>query len=257
MEKVAVATDYLNMDNKELFKIYSKCKDKEIRDILIERHLYLVNILAKKYINKGVEFDDIYQVASLALIYAIERYDIEKGFEFSSFATPTIVGEIKKYFRDKVWTLRVPRRVQELSKKVSEAKNILEQRNSKHPKVEEIAEYIGCTQEEVLESMEASYGYQPVSLDSTVNNNDSKESISLMNKIADKEESFSDVEYKDFLEKFLKTLNELEVQIFKGRFYLEKTQSTLAKELNISQMTISRLERKIIEKLKKEYEKNI
>ena len=125
MKKVANATDYLNMETKELFKIYSKDKNREIRDILIERHLYLVNILSKKYINKGVEFDDIYQVASLALIYAIERYDIEKGFEFSSFATPTIVGEIKKYFRDKVWTLRVPRRVQELSKKVSEAKVIL------------------------------------------------------------------------------------------------------------------------------------
>ena len=256
MKKVANATDYLNMETKELFKIYSKDKNKEIRDILIERHLYLVNILSKKYINKGVEFDDIYQVASLALIYAIERYDIEKGFEFSSFATPTIVGEIKKYFRDKVWTLRVPRRVQELRKKVSEAKVILEQQNKKHPKVKEIAEYIGCTEEEVLESMEASYGYQPVSLDATTNS-DSEENISLMDKIADKEESFSDIEHRDFLEKFIATLNELEIKIFKGRFYLEKTQSALAKELNISQMTISRLERKIIDKLKKEYEKNL
>ena len=202
MKRVAHATDYLNMETKELFKIYSKDKSREIRDILIERHLYLVNILSKKYINKGVEFDDIYQVASLALIYAIERYDIEKGFEFSSFATPTIVGEIKKYFRDKVWTLRVPRRVQELSKKVSEAKVILEQQNKRHPKVKEIADYIGCTEEEVLESLEAFYGYQPVSLDATTNS-DSEENISLMDKIADKEESFSDIEYKDFLEKFI------------------------------------------------------
>ncbi|MGL5330555.1 MAG: sigma-70 family RNA polymerase sigma factor, partial [Peptostreptococcaceae bacterium] len=164
MKNVANATDYLNMDNKELFKIYSKNKDREIRNILIERHLYLVNLLARKYINKGVEFEDIYQVASLALIYAIDRYDIEKGFEFSSFATPTIVGEIKKYFRDKVWTLRVPRRIQELSKKISEAKLVLEQQNKMHPKAKDIAEYIGCTEEEVLEAMEASYGYQPISL---------------------------------------------------------------------------------------------
>lgn len=256
MKKVANATDYLNMDNKELFGIYSMDKNREVRDILIERHLYLVNILAKKYINKGVEFDDIYQVASLALIYAIDRYDIKKGFEFSSFATPTIVGEIKKYFRDKVWALRVPRRVQELSKKVSEAKVILEQQNKKYPKVKEIAEYIGCTEEEVLESLEASYGYQPISLDATTNS-DSEDNISLMDKIADKDESFNDIEYKDFVEKFISTLNELEVQIFKGRFYLEKTQSALANELNISQMTISRMERKIIEKLKKEYEKNL
>lgn len=256
MRKVANATDYLNMDNKKLFEIYSTDRNREIRDILIERHLYLVNILAKKYINKGVEFDDIYQVASLALIYAIDRYDVKKGFEFSSFATPTIVGEIKKYFRDKVWALRVPRRVQELSKKVSEAKVILEQQNKKYPKVKEIAEYIGCTEEEVLESLEASYGYQPVSLDATTNS-DSEDNISLMDKIADKDQSFNDIEYKDFVEKFISTLNELEIQIFKGRFYLEKTQSALANELNISQMTISRMERKIIEKLKKEYEKNL
>lgn len=257
MKKVAEATNYLNMENKELFKIYSKDREnKVIRDILIERYLYLANILSKKYINKGVEFDDIYQVASLALIYAIDRYEIEKGFEFSSFATPTIVGEIKKYFRDKVWTLRVPRRVQELNKKVSEAKTILEQQNKKQPKVIEIAQYLGCTEEEVLESLEASYGYQPVSLDAT-NSSDSEENISLIDKIADEDKSYNNIDYKDFIEKFINTLNDLEVRIFKGRFYLEQTQSALAKELGISQMTISRLERKIIEKLKKEYEKNI
>lgn len=117
MKNVANATNYLDIDTKELFRIYSKDKDnKDVRNILIERHLYLVNLLAKKYINKGVEYEDLYQVGSLALIYAIDRYDIEKGYEFSSFATPTIIGEIKKYFRDKVWALRVPRRVQELSK---------------------------------------------------------------------------------------------------------------------------------------------
>ena len=150
MKDMSSVTNYLDMDNKELFNIYSQDKsNKEVRDILIERNLYLVNILAKKYINKGVEFEDLYQVGSLALIYAIERYDMSKGYEFSSFATPTIIGEIKKYFRDKVWTMRVPRRVQELNKKVNEAKLLLEQQNKKKPKVKEIAEYIGCREEEV------------------------------------------------------------------------------------------------------------
>ena len=133
---------------------------------------------------------------------------------------------------------------------------MLEQKNKKHPKVHEIAEYLGCTEEEVLESLEASYGYQPASLDAT-SNSDSEENISLIDKIADNDQSYNDIDYKDFVEKFIETLNELEVKIFKGRFYLEKTQSALAKELDISQMTISRLERKIIEKLKKEYEKNL
>ena len=242
MKHTSSITNYLDMETKELFNIYSNDKsNKEVRDILIERNLYLVSILAKKYINKGVEFEDLYQVGSLALIYAIERYDISKGYEFSSFATPTIIGEIKKYFRDKVWTMRVPRRVQELNKKVNEAKLLLEQQNKKKPKVNEIAEYIGCREEEVLEALEASYGYQPVSLDSPVNSDSEEAEISLID--------------KDFIEKFTSKLNELERNIFEGRFFKEKTQSALAKELDISQMTISRIERKVVQKLRKEYER--
>ena len=248
MKNVAKATDYLNIDTKELFRIYSKKReDKNIRNVLIERHLYLVNLLAKKYINKGVEYEDIYQVASLALIYAIERYDIEKGYEFSSFATPTIVGEIKKYFRDKVWTLRVPRRIQELSKKVNDAKLILQQEHKSNPKVKDIAIYLGCKEEEVLEAMEASYGYQPISLDSPNNEDSEDKDISLIDKI----------EQNDFLKKFSNGLNKLENKIFKDRFFLNKTQAIIAKELDISQMTVSRLEKKVVEKLKKEYEKNL
>lgn len=258
MRNVANATNHLNMDTKELFKIYGTDKNnKELRNILIERHLYLVNLLAKKYINKGVEFEDIYQVASLALIYAIDRYDIGKGYEFSTFATPTIVGEIKKYFRDKVWTLRVPRRMQELSKKISEAKIILEQEQKRHPKAKDIADYIGCTEEEVLEAMEASYGYQPISLDLSSNDDSENKDITLIDKIGQEESNFRNIEQKDFINKFMEQLNELEVRIFKDRFFMDKTQSIIAKELDISQMTVSRLEKKIIEKLKKEYEKNI
>ena len=237
MKHTSSITNYLDMETKELFNIYSNDKsNKEVRDILIERNLYLVSILAKKYINKGVEFEDLYQVGSLALIYAIERYDISKGYEFSSFATPTIIGEIKKYFRDKVWTMRVPRRVQELNKKVNEAKLILEQQNKKKPKVNEI-------------------GYQPVSLDSPVNSDSEEAEISLIDKIGSQENNFSDIEYKDFIEKFTSKLNELERNIFEGRFFKEKTQSALAKELDISQMTISRIERKVVQKLRKEYER--
>ena len=256
MKHTSSITNYLDMETKELFNIYSNDKsNKEVRDILIERNLYLVSILAKKYIKKGVDFEDLYQVGSLALIYAIERYDISKGYEFSSFATPTIIGEIKKYFRDKVWTMRVPRRVQELNKKVNEAKLLLEQQNKKKPKVNEIAEYIGCREEEVLEALEASYGYQPVSLDSPVNSDSEEAEISLIDKIGSQENNFSDIEYKDFIEKFTSKLNELERNIFEGRFFKEKTQSALAKELDISQMTISRIERKVVQKLRKEYER--
>ena len=105
------------IDNKILFKQLKETNDPRIREYLIEKHLYIAEILSKKYVNRGIEYDDIYQVASLGLIYAVDRYDEDKGFEFSSFATPTIIGEIKKHFRDKGWTIRVPREFKNYQKK--------------------------------------------------------------------------------------------------------------------------------------------
>lgn len=255
MKRVANATNYNSLDTKQLFAIYSNNRDIDIRNILIERHMYLANILSKKYINKGVEFEDIYQIASLALIYAIDRYNPEKGYEFSSFATPTIMGEIKKYFRDKVWTLKVPRRIQELSRKVNEVNLELQQRYHKKPKPKDIAEELNCTEEEVLEAMEASYGYQPMSLDISNNNESEDKDITLMDTIGQEDLNFSNLENADFINKFIKNLNDIESKIFKDRFIEDKTQSIIAKELGVSQMTVSRAERKIIERLKKEYER--
>jgi RNA polymerase sigma-B factor len=255
MKRVANATNYNSLDTKQLFAIYSNDRDIDIRNILIERHMYLANILSKKYINKGVEFEDIYQVASLALIYAIDRYNPEKGYEFSSFATPTIMGEIKKYFRDKVWTLKVPRRIQELSRKVNEVNLELQQKYHKKPRPKDIAEELNRTEEEVLEAMEASYGYQPMSLDISNNNESEDKDITLMDTIGQEDLNFSNLENGDFISKFIKNLNDIESKIFKDRFIEDKTQSIIAKELGVSQMTVSRAERKIIERLKKEYER--
>ena len=238
---------YEEMDVKELFKIFSDDKtNAAVRNILIEKHLYLAKILSRKYMNKGVDYEDLYQVASLALIYAIDRYD---------FATPTIVGEIKKYFRDKVLTLRVPRRIQELSKKISNAKVYLEQELRRSPTPSEIASYLDITEEEVLEAMEASYGYQPVSLDMPRNDDSEDKDMTLGDRVGTEEKNFKYIEEMDFINRFMETLNELEVQIIRGRFFDNKTQSVIAEELGISQMTVSRLEKKIIEKLKKEYNK--
>ena len=126
---------------KSLFKEYAESRDQGIREVLIEKHLYIAEILSKKYSNRGIDYDDIYQIACIGLIYAVDRFKVEKGFEFSSFATPTIIGEIKKHFRDKGWTIRVPRRIQEQSKKVNNAKVHLSQTLQKSPTVKEIAEY--------------------------------------------------------------------------------------------------------------------
>jgi len=246
-----------DLDSKILFRIYKDSKNIDIRNELIKRYIYIAEILSKKYINKGIDYEDIFQVASLGLIYAIERYDIDKGFEFSSFATPTIIGEIKKYFRDKGWVVRVPRRIQELSKKIIFAKSKLQQELQRVPKIKDIANYLNCSEEEIIESMEASQVYTPKSLDITYDSNGDDKDIQLMDIIGKEDKYFDVFENKDFIDKCISKLNEVERKIIYGRFFENKTQIQIANELNVSQMTISRMEKKVIEKFRKDYLKII
>lgn len=241
---------------KELFQKYFNEKDKDIRDILIEEHLYISEILAKKYAGRGIEYDDIFQVASMGLIYSVERFDPSKGFEFSSFATPTIIGEIKKYFRDMGWTIRVPRRVQELSKKINNAKVSLAQQYQKTPTVSEIADYLGITSEEVLEVMEASKVYTPQSLDLTYEGSGDDREVNLADLIGNDEEYFSKIELNDFLQRAMEKFNDVEKTILIDRYYHKKTQVSIAEKLGISQMTVSRIEKKVLEKMRKEVVKS-
>jgi len=264
MKNVAKATDYENsnqslkkMSEKELFKAYSVNKDKEIRNELVGRYLYIAEILSKKFINKGIDYEDIYQVASLGLIYAIERFDISKGFEFSSFATPTIIGEIKKHFRDKGWSIRVPRRIQELSKKINAAKNTLHQKLQRTPLIKDIAEYLECSEEDVIEAMEASQVYTPKSLDLTYDNDGEDKDIQLMDLIGESDKNYDEIENRDFLDKVIDKLNEIERKVLRDRFFDHKTQMQVAEELQVSQMTVSRMEKKIIEKFRKELNRSL
>lgn len=237
---------------KDLFLEYSRTKDASIREELVQKHLYIAEILSKKYANRGIEYEDIYQVACLGLIYAVDRYNPEKGFEFSSFATPTIIGEIKKYFRDKGWAIRVPRRIQELSKKINNAKVILNQKLLKTPTVKDIAEYLECTEEEILEAMEASKVYTPQSLDTPYESESEDKELSLSALIGETDKNLSNLENRDFLLKTINKLNDIEKKIIKDRYFDGKTQSQIAKDIGMSQMTVSRLEKKIIEKFRKE-----
>lgn len=249
--------DINQVDTKTLFKKFKETKDLKIRETLIERHLYIAEILSKKYANRGIDYDDIYQVASIGLIYAIDRYDIDKGFEFSSFATPTIIGEIKKHFRDKGWTIRVPRRIQELSKKINNAKITLSQELQRSPTVEDIAEYLNSTEEEILEAMEGSKVYTPQSLDLTYDSNGDDKDVNLADLIGEEDVYFSKIENNDFLLRGMEKLNDMERKILIDRYFNNKTQVSIAEELNISQMTVSRLEKKVIEKFRKEMEKTL
>lgn len=238
-----------------LFIEYKKTEDTNIRDRLIEEHYYIAEILSKRYANRGIDYDDILQVASIGLIYAVERFDVSKGYQFSSFATPTIIGEIKKHFRDKGWTIRVPRRIQELSKKINNAKIILSQELQRSPTIEDIAEYVEATVEEVLETMEASKVYTPQSLDITYSSNNDDKDVNLADLIGDEDDYFSKIENNDFLEKIMENLNMVEKQILIERYFNKKTQVVIAESLGISQMTVSRMEKKTLEKLRNEVER--
>lgn len=242
-------------DNNQLFNIYKENKNITIRNELIERYMYIAEILSKKYANRGIEYDDLFQVASLGLIYAIERFDIERGYKFSSFATPTIIGEIKKYFRDKGWTLRVPRRVQVLSKKINVVKEKLHQELQRVPTIADIADYLKCTEEEILEAMEASYVYSPKSLDIVFNNSSDDKNIQLRDLVGEDDKYYLLFENKDFIDRMIEKLNKVETKIIIDRYFNNKTQIVVAEELDVSQMTISRMEKKIISKFKKEYDK--
>lgn len=247
--------DLRGYTTKELFELYQKNNDREIRNEIVNRNLYIAELLSKKYIGRGIEYDDIFQVASLALIYAVERFDIGKGYEFSSFATPTIVGEIKRHFRDKGWAIKVPRKTQELSLKINEAKERLQMEMGAVPKIKDIANYLKVSEEEVMEAMEASQLFSVRSLDLIKENSENDSEISFSDILGDEDKNFTNIENYDFVKRFLDELNEVEKRIVVGRFFENKTQVIIAKELDLSQMTISRIEKKVILKLKENYQK--
>ena len=248
-------TESMKIESKKLFKIYSETKDHSVREEIIHRHIYIAEILSKKYSNRGIDYDDIYQVACLGLVYAVDRFDISKGYEFSSFATPTIIGEIKKHFRDKGWTIRVPRRIQELSQKINLARNTLNQKLQRIPRVEEIADYLDVTTEEILEAMEASKVYTPQSLDTPYESDGEDKETTLADLVGAEDKSFLEIENNDFLEIIINKLNDVEKKIIEYRYFQRKTQVDIAAELGISQMTVSRVEKKIMERFRLELQK--
>ncbi|MBP8690650.1 MAG: SigB/SigF/SigG family RNA polymerase sigma factor [Sedimentibacter sp.] len=248
-----VSKNSKSIKNYDLFLLYHETKDIEIRNQIFEKYRYMAEIISRKYSNRGIEHDDIYQIACMGLIFAIERFDITKGFEFTSFATPTILGEIKKYFRDKGWAVKVPRKIQEISRKVNEYNNILASQLHRAPTIREIAEYANSTEEEVLEAFEAGKMFNSQSLDEKFDFSKDENDISLMDVVGAEDKYYNMIENKDFITKSMSKLNELEKNIIIKRFYENKTQSDIAKELKISQMTVSRIEKRSLEKLRMEY----
>jgi RNA polymerase sigma-B factor len=210
-----------------------------IRDELVEMHLPLVEYLARRFRNRGEPLDDLVQVATIGLIKSVDRFDLERGVEFSTYATPTIVGEIKRHFRDKGWAIRVPRRLQELKLSLTKATSELSQRLGRSPTVAELAGHLEMTEEEVLEGLESANAYSAVSLDAPDGGDD--DSPAVADTLGVEDESLEGVEYRESLKPLLDQLPPREKRILLLRFFGNMTQSQIAADLGISQMHVSRL----------------
>lgn len=230
-----------------LFAKYSRDRDVASRNELVGRYMYLAEIISKKFLNRGAEYDDIHQVACIALIKAVERFSPEKGFKFVSFATPTIVGEIKRYFRDKSSAIRIPRRIYEAYQKVNMAREQLTQDLHRTPRVDEIAVFLSIGEETVLEIIESWNAYNMQSFDQTAFDDDDLE---LHETIGSDDTTFERIENRDFIEKSLDKFNDAEKEFIRMRYFNRKTQKEIADRLGVSQMYVSRLEHKILQRFR-------
>jgi RNA polymerase sigma-B factor len=231
-------------DNKERdelrkkFHDYAQTRERALRDELVTAHMGLAEYLARRFTNRGEPLDDLVQVAALGLLKAVDRFDPERGLEFSTYATPTIVGELKRHFRDKGWAVRVPRRVQELHLRLGSVVSTLSQELGRSPTIGEIAHAAAVSEEEVLEAIEAGHAYRFTSLDAPSGNDDE---MSLSAELGSEDQGLIDSEHRVTLSPLIAQFPPRERMILHLRFFEGLTQSEIAGRLGISQMHVSRL----------------
>jgi RNA polymerase sigma-B factor len=211
----------------------------DVRGELVELHLPLVEHCARRFLNRGEPFEDLVQVGTIGLIKAVDRFDTERGVEFSTYATPTILGEIKRHFRDKGWAIRVPRRLQELRMSIATTTSELSQQLGRSPTPREVAERLGVSMEDVLEGIESANAYATLSLDA----GDSGEGgiSSMLETIGATDDALHHVEIRESIRPLLDRLPQREKHILMLRFFRQMTQSQIAEEVGLSQMHVSRL----------------
>jgi RNA polymerase sigma-B factor len=222
------------------------------RDDLVRLHLPLVEHCARRFRNRGEPYEDLVQVGTIGLIKSVDRFDVERGVEFSTYATPTIIGEIKRHFRDKGWAIRVPRRLQELRMQISAAGAELTQSLGRSPTPTELAERIGCTPEDVIEGIESSNAYATLSLDAGDGNDDS--ALSMLDTLGVDDAGLDHVELRESIKPLLESLPVREKNILMLRFFKNMTQSQIAAEVGVSQMHVSRLLAKTLDHLREALE---
>lgn len=229
---------------------YAETKDAALRGKIIEHYLYIPEIITKRYANRGVEYDDLYQAACVGLIHAVDRFDASKGVKFSTFAMPTVLGEVKKYFRDRGFLIKLPRKIYEVFQKANRIRLSREQYDGYVPTLDELAKALDIPQQQLSDSLMATSASNIRSLEQALSTD---EDIALAQLIGVEEDAFLVIENREFLCASLRTLSREEKKLLVARFYKNKTQKEIAGEWHVSQMYISRLERKVLEKLKKLY----
>jgi RNA polymerase sigma-B factor len=230
---------------RELFARWQQDRDRAARDELIERFLPLARSLARRYTGAHEPFEDLVQVASYGLLKALDRFDLDRGTAFSSFAVPTIVGELRRYFRDLGWSAHVPRGAQELALKVHSAQEKLTTRTGRSPTVAELAQYLELSIEDVLEGLEAAAAHHSSSLDLPHDDGDGG-SGTLADTFGHEDAGFQLVDDATTVATAMQTLSERERQVLRLRFFQDRTQSEIARQIGVSQMQISRILRRAI-----------
>ena len=233
---------------RELFRRFKEEGDMDAREKLVMSHLNLVRFIANKFKNRGEPIDDLIQVGYLGLLKAIDRFDPSRGLEFTTFATPTIMGEIKRHFRDKGWSVRVPRRLQELSAKVPQATDTLTSQLQRSPTIAEIADYLDATVDEVLEAMESSSAYSSVSLEAP-SGADDDDTPSVIDRYATEDSDLAFTDDRIIIEEALASFSPRERDVIEMRFLKGMTQIEIAEKLGISQVQVSRLLRRTLKKI--------
>ena len=236
-------------EDRELFVRYHRDGDGRARDQLVERFLPLARQLARRYQRAGEPLDDLLQVASLGLIKAIDRFDPEREIAFSSYAVPTILGELKRYFRDRTWAVRVPRDLQELTLKVDRAVGRLSEDLRRQPSVAEIATAVGTDEEDVLEALQAGGAYRAVSFDAPRAGND-EDVATLGDSVGVDEHGFERAEERATLQQLMSTVTPREREVLRMRFEQDMTQAEIGDVIGVSQMQVSRVIRQAISRLR-------
>jgi len=236
-------------EQRELLEIYHRTRDLAIRDQLVAANLRLALHLARRFANRGVSLDDLEQVASLGLLRAIDRFDPSRGLEFSTFATPTIMGELKRHFRDKGWSVRVPRRVQELHLLLNATVADLTHQLGRSPTIAELAMATRASEEEVLEAMEAAQAYRSASIEGHAAHHDQSDA-----RLGVDDLGLFQAENRVLVEELLAHLGPREQLLLRLRFYEEMTQQQIAERLGVSQMHVSRLLARCLEDLRRRVE---